>query len=463
VTALAKASLQELTGDRNPTESGAPIDVQFNPASLRLQMTNNVEGGKTTTRPVEQHTGTSSDTLTLELVFDTADEGTTQSPRNVRERTAEVAKFVRPKDGSGGSKQTPPRVRFQWGDFLFEGVMTSYSEDLDLFASTGVPLRAKVSVSIQGQDPKYESLASGPGAATGAGAKAPGGLGGAGAALNRVATALGGESAAGLAARLGLDPSAWRGLSFGGGSPLSLGAGLEVGFSASLSASVGIGVRAGVEAGLGVSLEARLGLAAGTAVGVSSLAPGQAGGATTPAAAAQGVALTSAGGVGAALETAKIARSREAATQALQAFAAPGAPAAAAPSAPLALLPAPSRPAPLRTTAQPSAAARGAAPPAPPPPQADARAISFGLGVPLRARVTGAARTPTGPPVIAARPPDSAVPLTEDPTVAPWTQLPAAHAARAAADDVQRQRRPVRPCGCGGGSGCRCGCQEDAA
>jgi hypothetical protein len=453
VTALSKATLTELSGDRTPTPAGDPVEVQFNPSSLRLQMTNNVEGGKSTTRPVEQHTGKSSDTLSLELVFDTADEGTTSAPRSVRERTADISKFVRPKDGA---KQTPPRLRLQWGDFLFEGVMTSYSEELDLFASTGEPLRAKVQVSILGQDTRFESLATGPGAGTGAGAQPPGGGAGAGdGPIDRVATALGGESAPALAARLGLDPSAWRGMSFGDASPLTLSAGLEVGFSASLSAGAGIGVRAGVEAGLGLSLEARLGLPPTTGGAPGGPAPATA---AAPAA-ASGAALAAAGGVGAAVEQLKIGRSEAARAQALAAFAAPGA-TAAAEGADAATVPAAPRPAPLRDGDEPSATVRRPAPPAAPPPRADARAVTFGFGVPLRARITGAVRSHDaldGRAVVGVRAPDAGVALTRDPTVAPWQVLPAAHEARTAADAAQLLRRPPRPCGCIGGAGCGCG------
>ncbi len=73
-------------------------------------MTNNVDGGNSVTRQAKQGTGRSSDTLTVDLVFDTADEGTTDKAKSVRTLTAQVVQFVRAKPAKGKAKQTPPRV-----------------------------------------------------------------------------------------------------------------------------------------------------------------------------------------------------------------------------------------------------------------------------------------------------------------------------------------------------------------
>ena len=45
----------------------------------------------------------------------------------------------------------PPVVRFEWGTFLFSGLIESYRETLDFFSSEGVPLRAQVSLSMTHQ------------------------------------------------------------------------------------------------------------------------------------------------------------------------------------------------------------------------------------------------------------------------------------------------------------------------
>jgi hypothetical protein len=464
--ALEKAELQALSPAAEPTTVGEPIKVQFNPSSMRLQMTNNVEGGKSRGRQVQQYNGTSSTVLSLDLVFDTADEGTTDRPRNVREKTSLVSQFVLP--AGRETKQAPPRVRFHWGDFVFDGVMTSLTEDIDLFSSGGVPVRAKLSVSIKEQDPKFEALQSGAGASTAAGATdaganraAPGTSGGG--PTNRTAFALGGESAADFTARMGLDPSAWRGVAAGLGDSLSLQAGTQIDFSADLSVSAGVGASAGVEVGASVSIDA--------AVGLETRA-------TLDAAAAAGFALSAVGGVEAAIQTAAAVKTESAAAQARSAFdlprtaiparparaastgrpvtlglgsLAPGVAAAvsAAAQGPSALGPPEQPRPPLRLTGIPSPSVQAVAPPAPAPPRADPRAVGYGLGVPLRPRVTGAADerqgAVAGRVVVGPRPKLAGMPAGGAPGAVRGVAWPPGHR------DGRPATSTTRSCGCGGG------------
>jgi Contractile injection system tube protein len=424
---LDKAVLQPLSAGREPEAEGDPVEVQFNPASLRLQMQNAVEGGRTQTRPAEQYVGASSTTLSLELHFDTADEGTTDHPVNVQTRTAKVAQFVLPR--AKGENKAPPRVRFCWGDLVFDGVMTSFSEELDLFAQNGVPLRAKVSVSISKQDPKFESVASeggGFGLSIGAGFEIGGGIGlgvgggvrlgaggaggglgfGAGAGVSlaaggaaapRIGVALAGESPADFAARMGLDPTAWRTVAAPGGLRVSLDAGTEVAFAPGAGPASGVGTaRGGGESAPRAALDR-----------VAGPAPSEAAreGART------GFALASAGGLDAALQIVHQARADAASTAERRAFAAAEGPAPLAPSAGRA---------PLRAGEVPRAGRGPTAPAAPVPPRADERAASFGAGVPLRPR----RGTPTAGRAVLAR---------RAPVAAPAPPLP-----------------PRCGCGCGG-------------
>lgn len=312
MSGLAKATLQEIGADEQATPLGEPMPVQFNPNSLRLELSNVTEGGESRGRQTRQYLGSSSTVLSLELVFDTADEGTTEQPRSVREKTALLERFVLPR-GQGEDKQAPPRVRFHWGDLILDGVIESVNVDFDHFAPSGTPLRAKVGLSIKEQDAKYEFLQAGPGANDGGGAPPPGG-GGAPGAPNRSALALGGESAAQFAARVGLDPAAWRGLAAGLDATLSLDAGLEIDFNASLSAGLGLGLTAGVDVGLSASLEASFGLEASAGVAARGIV-----GAGAPSVqTAAGLSLAAAGGVSAAIGAVQIARADAAATTARQ-------------------------------------------------------------------------------------------------------------------------------------------------
>ncbi|MGH8932935.1 MAG: hypothetical protein ACRDZO_20510, partial [Egibacteraceae bacterium] len=168
-----KATLQEVSSkpSREPQPGAAAIDVQINPASLRLQMSNNVDAGKAFARPATQYQGSLSSTLSFDLMFDTADEGTTDKPVDVRTRTRQLEKFLLPSTAS--PKSVPPRVRFTYGTLEVVGVMSALNQDFDLFSANGVPLRAKCAVTIKEQKPEFDAKLAGPGANTGAGATPP--------------------------------------------------------------------------------------------------------------------------------------------------------------------------------------------------------------------------------------------------------------------------------------------------
>lgn len=372
---LRRAELIPLLGDEagTPDPDRPAVPVQFNPASLRLQLTNHSDGGRSRGRQAEQYLGTGATTLSMDLHFDTADTG-----ENVQRLTKRVEQFVLPVDRGG--KQAPPRLRFHWGELVFDGLMSAINEDIDYFSPDGVPLRAKLAVTIKGQDPGFARRETGPGAATGTNALPPGAVAAppgsaplpAGRA-DRTGTALGGESAAGFAARMGLDPAAWRGLSAGLDASLSLSAGLEIDFSTSLTVGTGLGARAGVDTAASASPEVRFGLTGGEGAGF---------------------ALSAAGGVRAAVEAVAGARAGAAASAARSAFAPSGASAAPPPDvAPQA--PAQARPR-LAGRALPAPSAAAAA--APSSPALDRRSTSYGLGAPLRPRVAGAVGATGGPP-----------------------------------------------------------------
>ena len=428
---LQKAKIAEL--DDNDEEKDS-FSVQFNPTTLKLTLTNRVEGGESQGKQVRQHIGASSTTLNLDLVFDTADEGTTEEPRSVREKTKQIEKFLIAK-GKGKQENAPPRIRFTWGDLIVEGVVESLTIDFEHFAPNGVPLRAKVPLAIKGQDREKElkgnddsrAGASAPGSAgagLGFGASASFGFGasvgiGIGASVGigfgasaSVDVALGGESAAEFAARVGVDPAAWRGLQIGGESSLSLSAGVEVGFDTNLSASTGLGVTVGVEAGTKAPIEQSFGLATTTSTNKVT----------------SGFALSSAGGVRAAIESVQSAKNETAQVKAREAFKAP---VLSSGPAPQPKSPEQARP-PLTRTGLPGPSAQQAALPAPRPPRADPRASSFGFGVPLRSTI-GAAADRRGEP-----------PLTHDPTTPSWVALPARDPNRTGADKLSK------PCGCAG-------------
>ncbi len=145
-----KASI--ITGDKKVRR----IEVQFNPESLKLAFSNQIAGDNNKGGSAIQFASRGTTKLSFEMWFDvTATQPGDAKPVNdVRRLTQGVAAFMQTEQtGSGDkAKYTPPGCRFQWGTFLFEGVMESINENLEFFSSDGRPLRASVSVSLTKQD-----------------------------------------------------------------------------------------------------------------------------------------------------------------------------------------------------------------------------------------------------------------------------------------------------------------------
>lgn len=196
---LAKAVLVEVDlGDENrPTEeTGKPVEVQFNPETLKVSYSNTVESGDNPGSAAMQFISKNSTKLSLDLLFDASYDKNTD---DVRTLTEAVQYFVQPQEHRerGETSFRIPAVRFRWGTFLFEGVVASLDETLEFFSTDGRPLRAKMGVAINNQDIKFRipSPASGGGAAT-----TPG--------QQPLAPVNAGDTVQDMAARFG-DPAAW--------------------------------------------------------------------------------------------------------------------------------------------------------------------------------------------------------------------------------------------------------------
>ncbi|HEY6190266.1 MAG TPA: hypothetical protein VIW80_21620 [Pyrinomonadaceae bacterium] len=172
---LAKAKLIELEDDISTRKSGGKeIEVQFNPETLKVTFTNQVQtpaaqGNNNTPPPPRQVFGTGSTKLALQLWFDvSAPQKKERAKDDVRKLTEEVAYFMIPQERSYGL--VPPAISFLWGTFQFDGVMDSLEESLEFFSPEGRPLRASVSVSLsQPKIDKYKFGKAKPGAGGGGG------------------------------------------------------------------------------------------------------------------------------------------------------------------------------------------------------------------------------------------------------------------------------------------------------
>lgn len=222
------------------------IPVDFNPVTLQLTVQNKVEGagdGKV------QHVSSSSAKLDLELIFDSTDTG-----EDVRQRTSPIENLMKPDQAKIVSQ-----VKFEWGAFLFQGVIESFKQTLEFFSHNGVPLRAVVALSLSQPEYQFDRNTSNQTAKVDDTLDLPGGdpsslaaAGGDPFAARAIASANGLES---------LRASAQGSVSVGGGIVIGAAAGFSAGAGAGFG--LGAGASAGLSAGAGATAGANLGVSLG--------------------------------------------------------------------------------------------------------------------------------------------------------------------------------------------------------
>jgi hypothetical protein len=162
------ARLIPVAGDADTPDMASAIEVQFNPATLKVSLSNTLKESETSgSSRAAQFVDKSSSTLSVELVFDTTwiDEATAgvyrerasaeglslepvEAGSDVRKLTGRIAEmFIKPV-GEGEQMQAPRRCLFQWGAFEFLGMVQSFDETLDFFSPEGQPLRATVGLKL---------------------------------------------------------------------------------------------------------------------------------------------------------------------------------------------------------------------------------------------------------------------------------------------------------------------------
>jgi nucleoid-associated protein YgaU len=148
------------------------IPVQFNPTELQFEKQAqyaeiNIPG---LAAPLQQFVRGAAEILTVELFFDTSDHGTGVSAKPVTELTDQIfaATLIEPKG------HTPPPVVFKWGDGFpghslpakqanqsrtqFKGIITNCRQTFTFWSRGGIPLRAKMSLTIREFQPLNEQL-----------------------------------------------------------------------------------------------------------------------------------------------------------------------------------------------------------------------------------------------------------------------------------------------------------------
>jgi hypothetical protein len=454
MTTLATATLQRLKRVGKPAKNkpakvepdGDPLPVQFNPATLKISRSNNVDrGGVTAKTQKVQNPSAEPAKLTFDLEFDTAEQINNGQPVDVREWTALVRQFVEPPTDPQNAGKPPPAVQFAWGTLVFNGIVDQVTEELDFFAPNGTPLHAKVSLSVSEQNFAYEALA-GPAKGDAKGATEPGGrtpsdtAGQAPPGISpgskgtkdprRLVEAVDGESAQQMLSRLGLDPEAWRGAMQGLDSPLDLAAGTPVVIGAEVEGGASLGQA--VQFAAGVSTSDPTGLADILGMGDAASAVPDASGSPGATGQSRGLALASSGGTQAATDRVAGARADAAAQQSRQSFSIEPSLSGGAPTT--------------------DAAARQGGGTSSAQTRPDDRSTTFGWGIPLQTRglATTIAEAETGgQPALSARARRMELPPSGGITP-PWVSLPpepAESSSRQRTGDGRRSRLPSR---CGG-------------
>ncbi|MFM8278450.1 MAG: hypothetical protein ACKN89_15955 [Cyanobium sp.] len=167
--ALAKARLIPFGDAPNATvpEEARAIPFDFNPETLTLKVsTGQARDPARRGRQQTQNVGASQATLSFECIFDSTrprdSDGDTSlttpvRERDVRKRTRAIADLLQ--DVDPGRTAAPRRVRFLWGEFLFDGVVSQHQETFDYFSAGGVPLRSKVALTLTEKDFRYNVTA----------------------------------------------------------------------------------------------------------------------------------------------------------------------------------------------------------------------------------------------------------------------------------------------------------------
>jgi hypothetical protein len=231
---LVKATLTEMDAGFKKTKDGAvPFEVQFNPESLKVTFANAIEppkgGDQASGAGGQQFVGAGSTKLALQLWFDV--NAMEKNPvDDVRRVTKDVIYFMTPQTASDPKKKVPPGVRFQFGTFIFDGIVEALEETIDFFSPDGKALRSTISLTFT----KQEILEKGPEGESKV-ASRPG--------IKPLASAKQGDSVQSMADKNGKDD--WQSIAAGNGIEdpmrMSPGALVDLDANASLGGSASIG------------------------------------------------------------------------------------------------------------------------------------------------------------------------------------------------------------------------------
>lgn len=145
-TAPEKALVEVLEPTGEPRDPPEQLPVSFYPTEYQLQSGARYadEPRPGHTDPTAQFIGGETETLSMELLFDTYEDG-----GDVRRKYLDrFDALLRTDDGAA-----PPLCRVSWGSLDFTGVLVSADRRFTLFARDGTPVRARLTVEFRAADP----------------------------------------------------------------------------------------------------------------------------------------------------------------------------------------------------------------------------------------------------------------------------------------------------------------------
>ncbi|WP_127582980.1 CIS tube protein [Paenibacillus koleovorans] len=117
------------------------IDVLFNPSEYSLDSQNTYSWQEIPgLAPIGQFVSSDSSTLTMELFFDTYEEG-----KDVRSHTKKIASLL----DIDKDLHAPPSIKFVWGSLNFKGVVEKVNQRFTMFLDSGIPVRATLNVTFR--------------------------------------------------------------------------------------------------------------------------------------------------------------------------------------------------------------------------------------------------------------------------------------------------------------------------
>ncbi|MDQ8021924.1 MAG: hypothetical protein REI94_08805 [Moraxellaceae bacterium] len=253
---VARATFSVIKG----SDASKVLEVDFNPESLQYTLSNTMSQ-QSPNSPGTQYVSQSVAKLTMDLVFDATTDGV-----DVRSKTEKMLSLMKPEGAD--KKQVPPRVRFAWGVYRFDGTIEQYKETLDFFSHDGVPLRASVNLTLANDKAEFESRHSGDSSIKNTSKSNPTQVPNPGS-PSSAASAMGNPRAARDIASMNGSAS----LRFDASASLAVEASVSLsGPAAFASGGAGLGIGGGAGIGIGGGAGAGIGIGAGAGIGIGASA-----------------------------------------------------------------------------------------------------------------------------------------------------------------------------------------------